>query len=462
MIMSVIAGRKQEMEELGKLYLCNRPESETTIMMRLKIFLIFAILCMVAQGAWAWNGNGTEANPYQISSVDDWNTLCANVNNGTSTYSGKFFKLMADITVEETFSTTPTKMVGCSENLNFRGAFDGNGYTITVKYVDNNDEDYSAPFRYIRNATIKNLHVAGSITKTKKRNAGGLVGVAFGTCHISNCRSSVEIIFNVGGDCSSGGFIGELGTSSDADDTYIDNCLFDGKLTGSSAYSWGGFVGWVENEPDVYINNSLFNPALVNVNNSDNKTFARGGSDDVHIKNCYHKNTLMDAQGSTVAEDMDNETLRMKLGDAWENIGGQVQPIMIPFPLDGSGTQDSPYRISSIDDWNKFATNVYLGEGYNGACFLMTQDISVSRMVGTRSSGGLSMHSKALSTAADTPLPSTIPPMLNSADLSAIPTVPLSRTCAPQALSIPPTPMPVAWWDVTAQPASRSPTWSAA
>ena len=388
MIMSVIAGRKQEMEELGKLYLCNRPESETTIMMRLKIFLIFAILCMVAQGAWAWNGNGTEANPYQISSVDDWNTLCANVNNGTSTYSGKFFKLMADITVEETFSTTPTKMVGCSENLNFRGAFDGNGYTITVKYVDNNDEDYSAPFRYIRNATIKNLHVAGSITKTKKRNAGGLVGVAFGTCHISNCRSSVEIIFNVGGDCSSGGFIGELGTSSDADDTYIDNCLFDGKLTGSSAYSWGGFVGWVENEPDVYINNSLFNPALVNVNNSDNKTFARGGSDDVHIKNCYHKNTLMDAQGSTVAEDMDNETLRMKLGDAWENIGGQVQPIMIPFPLDGSGTQDSPYRISSIDDWNKFATNVYLGEGYNGACFLMTQDISVSRMVGTRSSGG--------------------------------------------------------------------------
>jgi len=45
-----------------------------------------------------------------------------------------------------------------------------------VNYKDNNNEDYSAPFRYIRNATIKNLHVAGKITKTKKRNAGGLVG----------------------------------------------------------------------------------------------------------------------------------------------------------------------------------------------------------------------------------------------------------------------------------------------
>ena len=187
------------------------------------------------------------------------------MNNGTSTYSSKFFKLMADITVEESFSAPPTKMVGRSEDVNFRGTFDGNGHTLTVNYVDENDEDFSAPFRYIRNATIKNLHVAGSITRTKKRNAGGLVGTAFGTCHISNCRSSVEINYNIEGDCSSGGFIGEVGTSSDPDDTYIDNCLFDGKLEGISSYSWGGFVGWVEDEPDVYISNCLFNPSHVSI-----------------------------------------------------------------------------------------------------------------------------------------------------------------------------------------------------
>jgi hypothetical protein len=104
--------------------------------------------------------------------------------------------------------------------------------------------------------------VEGSITKLYNKNAGGLVGVAFGTCHISNCQSSVEITCQAD-DCSSGGFIGKLGTSGSSDNTYIDNCLFDGKLEGSSSHGWGGFIGWVEDEPDAYISNCLFNPAHV-------------------------------------------------------------------------------------------------------------------------------------------------------------------------------------------------------
>ena len=351
--------------------------------MKKQIFLTFALLCVVAKGAWAWNGTGTQADPYQINTVDDWITLCTNVNNGTSTYSGKFFKLMADITVEESFSEIPTKMVGKSENVNFRGTFDGYGHTMTVNYYDNNNDNASAPFRYIRNATIKNLHVAGSITKTMKKNAGGLVGQAFGTCNIRNCRSSVEITC-AKGDCSSGGFIGKLGTSSDTDDTYIENSLFDGKLESASSYAWGGFIGWVEDEPDAYIKNCLFNPAHVYINSSDDKTFARGS--DIHITNCYHTYTLLDDQGSTKAKDMDKETLHMKLGEAWENIGGLVLPIMKLHDFtDGNGTEQSSYIIASVDDWNKLASNVYLGQGYSGQFFLMTQNISVSRLVGIRS-----------------------------------------------------------------------------
>lgn len=36
--------------------------------------------------AWAQfsGGTGTEADPYQISSTDDWIQLCANVNNSTN------------------------------------------------------------------------------------------------------------------------------------------------------------------------------------------------------------------------------------------------------------------------------------------------------------------------------------------------------------------------------------------
>ncbi len=185
--------------------------------------------------------------------------------------------------------------------------------------------------------------------------------------------------------CSSGGFIGELGTSKDPDDTYIDNCFFDGRLEATHSNSWGGFIGWVEDEPDAYITNCLFSPAYVGVNDEGNKTFARG--DDIHLTNCYFKHLLTDAQGATKARDMDNETLRMKLGEAWEVYAGRVLPIMTPRFLTGEGTEASPYIIATFDDWHRLATNVALGESYNGKHFLMTRDISVSRVVGTHPDG---------------------------------------------------------------------------
>ncbi len=339
-----------------------------------------------ATGAWAQysGGSGTEDSPYLINSEADWITLCTNVNNNSKNYSDESFKLMADITVSEEFTGAPTKMVGRGENVNFRGTFDGGGHTLTVNYVDNNNENACAPFRFIRNATIRNLHVAGKITKSQKLFAGGLVGMAYGNCHISNCHSSVRIVCH-DGDCSSGGFIGELGTSNAPDDTYIDNCFFDGRLEGTNSNHWGDFIGWVEDQPDAYITNCLFSPAYVDVNDEGNKTFARG--DDIHLTNCYYKHLLTDAQGSTKARDMDNETLCMKLGVAWEVFAGQELPIMTPRSLtNGEGTKQSPYFIASISDWHRLATNVYLGESYKDKYFLMTHDISTSRLVGAQPS----------------------------------------------------------------------------
>ena len=107
-------------------------------MRRNKLFLTFLTLLAFGQTAWAWNGSGTEADPYQISSTADWNTPADNVNNGSQTYSGKYFILMADITVTETISSgTPAKMVGTSDSKSFQGTFDGNGHTITLNYNDN-------------------------------------------------------------------------------------------------------------------------------------------------------------------------------------------------------------------------------------------------------------------------------------------------------------------------------------
>ena len=356
--------------------------------MKKTTILILIILLVFAPKAWAqWNGSGTETDPYQISSTADWNTLADKVNNGNQTYSSKFFKLMADITVTETVTSgTPTTMVGTSDSKSFRGTFDGNGHTITLYYYDTRDADFCAPFRYINGATIRYLHVDGTIYKSKGKNAGGLVGKAVGNNTIDNCRSSVDILFNKDGDVSSGGFIGELRESGG---TTFNNCLFDGKLRGPNAYKWGGFVGWVASKRTVTFNNCLFNPAQINFDindGSDNsKTFARHDGT-VNVNNCYYKTLIKDAQGATNARNMNNEQLLSVLGGGWETVSEsnveKVVPIRVVHPLTGDGTESSPFLIASAEDWNNFAANVFLGQSYSGKFFKLTNNISVTRSVG--------------------------------------------------------------------------------
>ena len=326
---------------------------------------------------------GTEADPYLIYTTEQWNLLADRVNNQNQTYSGKFFKLMADITVGETISSgTPITMVGTSDNKSFQGTFDGNGHTITLNYSDTRDTDFCAPFCYINGATIKFLHVSGSIYKTKGKNAGGFVGKAVGDNTIDNCRSSVDIQFNKDGDVSSGGFIGELRESGS---TTFNNCLFDGKLRGTNAKSWGGFVGWVASGRTVTFNNCLCAPTVVNINADDSKTFARKDGT-VNVNNCYYKTLINDAQGATDAASYSNATLLDALGLGWETIMEneveKVVPIMAVYPFSGDGTEDVPFLITSTEDWNHLASNQFLNVNYNGKYFQLTNNISVTRMVG--------------------------------------------------------------------------------
>lgn len=349
-----------------------------------KLSLILLALIAFAQTTWAqWNGSGTEADPYQISSTANWNTLADKVNNHDQTYSGKFFKLMADITLTETISSgTPVTMVGTSDSKSFQGTFDGNGHTITLNYDDRRDADFCAPFRYIKGATIKYLHVTGTIYKTQGKNAGGLVGKAVGDNTIANCRSSVDIHFTKNGDVSSGGFIGELRESGS---TTFNNCLFDGKLRGANAKKWGGFVGWVASGRTATFNNCLFNPAQINVDTDGCKTFARKDGT-VVVNNCYYTTSIKDTQGATDANSMNNEQLRAALGGGWETVTEnsveKVVPIMTVYTLTGEGSEGSPFLIASTDDWNHFAANVFLGYTYHGEVLKMTHDISVTRSVG--------------------------------------------------------------------------------
>ena len=337
-----------------------------------------------------WAGSGSEYDPYLIYNTGQWNMLVSRVHSGeNSGYNGKFFQLMADITLTETHASGNSNVmmgISSSDNTKFRGTFDGNAHTITLDITDNSSDDYCAPFRYIKGATIKNLRVDGTIVKTDKKNAGGLVGKAEGNNTISGCRSSVDILFNDEGDCSSGGFIGEL---REGGTTNMTNCLFDGKLRGTEAYSWGGFVGWVASGNTVTFTNCLFAPAEtafdINDGNDNSKTFARKDGT-ATITNCYYKTLIKDAQDATDATNYNTTQLRDSLGDAWEIIGSEVLPVMGLYGFDGEGTQGSPYVIASTGDWDRLASNVAQGELYEGKYFQLATNITVSSMIGSTES----------------------------------------------------------------------------
>lgn len=185
------------------------------------------------------SGNGTEENPYQITSASDWNAFASDVNGGYS-YSGEYLKLTADITISDMAGTWTSTTVYNA----FSGTFDGDWHTITFNKgeITPFGEDRCAPFRVIDQATIKNLIVEGTIV-TSKKFAGGLIGWAYsnpGTSYVNNCISRIDITSTLTGDATHGGFVGqqEKGTIN------FEECIFEGSITGANAIKGGGYMGW--------------------------------------------------------------------------------------------------------------------------------------------------------------------------------------------------------------------------
>ena len=112
-------------------------------------------------------GSGAQADPYRLSTTDDMSELAGLVNSGIS-FSGKYFKLTADITLPADW--TP---IGCKINPNtgieagknlyaFSGTIDGakegtdgECWTLTAP------KDGLPLLGYVKGATVKNLNLAG-------------------------------------------------------------------------------------------------------------------------------------------------------------------------------------------------------------------------------------------------------------------------------------------------------------
>ena len=323
---------------------------------------------------------------YIIGSVTDWNTLAAQVANGTDSYSSKSLKLMADISV--------TTMVGnCNQWGHpynpFQGTFDGNGHTLTFTCGTSSEPyniNYCAPFRNVDGATIQNLKVAGNIY-TSQEDAGGLVSYCKGTTSIIGCYVSTIIHSSKSGYGYHGGIVAE----SDYNTLNITGCIYTGRLlTNNGTTKCGGF-GYTYNV-HLSISNSLYAPSgsipegWTAIN--DGATFVQGSTISYNLTNYYYTETLGTAQG----------TQAIVLASAPDNLGSLVQDYgmvkayengilydgayYVAFTLSGAGTEGSPYIISNASQWNDFATYVTNGYTFDGKFVKLNADIEVSTMAG--------------------------------------------------------------------------------
>ena len=170
-----------------------------------------------------------------LRTAQDWETLANLINNGEKTEMNVI--MAADIDLGE----SQTKL-GVSGHP-YCGTFDGNGHTLTFNRTET--ERFVAPFRYVGNATIKNLHTAGTITTSNMNAAGLIANVLEGSSvAIENCRSSVVINSSYNGATDNGGFIACLGDDGKA---VIRNSKFDGSFEGGKSHHNGGFIGYCQN-----------------------------------------------------------------------------------------------------------------------------------------------------------------------------------------------------------------------
>ena len=213
-------------------------------------------------------GSGLESDPYIIGNKEDWDDFAKSVNEG-ETYSGKFIKLDADISV-----STKVGVKKGSQDRAFSGVFDGGGHTITANITDKNNSG-TALFGYISGATIKKITLAGKITGGI--HAAGIVGFSAGT---GNKIDSCVVSATIDGGSHIGGILGQ-GLDSDID---IDNCVFKGTLVGGGTAK-GVLFGWGDEGGTKSVRNCLY--IQQSDQNTDNLDLAKMSAGSVTVADCY-------------------------------------------------------------------------------------------------------------------------------------------------------------------------------
>ncbi len=201
--------------------------------------------------------------------------------------------LLADIDF-----TGHDEMIGTGEGLAaavnpFRGTFDGDGHTVTVDY--DSKKSFTALFSFVDGATIRNLHVCGTV-HSSAGHAAGVAGHVTGRSQFSNIMSSVRLVSTMSGFVGNGGVAGFILAGS----ATFDNCGFDGAIYSETGCEFGGIVGWMDiadTRASANLNN-CFVKADFHGGTANSSTFAVGDPSLITIDNCCYLNPIGKEQGT--------------------------------------------------------------------------------------------------------------------------------------------------------------------
>ena len=261
---------------------------------RLSLFLLALVLTMPT---WAQGSSGNESETITIASKEDWKAFCDRVNSGQTTLNAKLTK---DVDLGEEIVMAGTKDLyspGYNNYFYYTGMFDGQGHTLSFNWNAGKDDDI-APFKYVKDATIKNLRTQGKIT-TKGDGLSGMVYAAFGTTTLTGCISDVDITGGSGWDASNAAGMVKAVTSGAS--VQITDCLVKGSITDNADESERMMAGFVLSNNGTY---TLTRCLYVGKNNAPNYSYTFGTEKGISatFTDCYYLNTCGKAQGDKITE----------------------------------------------------------------------------------------------------------------------------------------------------------------
>ena len=208
-----------------------------------------AIFKAVYKNGWDGDGSGTEADPYIIATIADFNQL-ASITASCYYYDGKYFRMDADLD----FTGESFTPVGNSTKP-FKGILDGEGHSISGIYVETADT-YKALFGIVH-GTVKNLTLTNSTFKANT-NVGGIVCENWGTIENCHVTSSVSIEYYSGNGGNFGGIVG-------SNNGTVDGCTSAATVDGKAKGKVGGIVGYNEGtlKNNLYYGNNVINGEYV-------------------------------------------------------------------------------------------------------------------------------------------------------------------------------------------------------